>query len=96
MKGMKTCTVCERDFPLIIEDHYIARDLNQTGLASIVNSGEAQLYDVIDCPWCGSQYILQRRKRNAIDDITASMLNVKDMEKELDGDEEEKEENADG
>lgn len=64
MKGMITCGVCGRDLPLIIEEHYIARDTEKTGVVpALTGKQESGLYDAIDCPHCGCQIILQSRKR---------------------------------
>lgn len=63
MKGMRTCCVCERDFPLLFEDHYVAQDPMKVGaIANLVNNDKAYEYDVIDCPHCGCQNVLQPRK----------------------------------
>lgn len=64
MKGMTTCKVCERDFALMAEEHYIARDLQREGGLGIVVAGreEAKNFDAFDCPHCGCQNIMQERK----------------------------------
>lgn len=63
MKAMATCKVCGRDFALIIEEHYIARDCEKTGvIPALSGQDEAKMYDAFDCPHCGSQYIAQERK----------------------------------
>lgn len=63
MKGMTTCKVCERDFPLIYENHYIVRDPQKTGaIANLVNTDVAYEYDAFDCPHCGCQNVMQNRK----------------------------------
>lgn len=64
MKGMTTCKVCGRDFPLMAEEHYIARDAEKTGIANIISGSEATLYDAFECPHCGCQNIIQERKVN--------------------------------
>lgn len=64
-KGMITCAICGRDFALIAEETYIARDNTTRGLTTVVSDKEPQLYDAIDCPHCGCQTILQERKRYA-------------------------------
>lgn len=63
MKGMTTCKVCGRDFALMIEEHYVARDLEKKGVLSAL-SGEVESgeYDAFDCPHCGCQNIMQSRK----------------------------------
>lgn len=64
MQGILTCKVCERDFALIIEKHYIARDVMRIGGVTVALSGqtEAKIYDAFDCPHCGCQNIIQERK----------------------------------
>ena len=66
MKGMVTCKICGRDFPLFSEEHYIARDPDREGGqigAVIVGKEEPTFFDAFDCPHCGCQYIVQERKR---------------------------------
>ena len=64
-KGMRTCIVCGRDFALISEEHYIARDTTKKGLVSaITGEQEPRIYDAFDCPHCGCQNIIGERKRN--------------------------------
>ena len=60
-KGMYECTVCHREFALIAEEHYVAKDPQPTGIAALANS-TVYPYDAIDCPHCGCQNVLQRRK----------------------------------
>lgn len=61
-KGMRTCTVCGRDFFLLAEDHYITIEGEKLGLSAIV--GEVQdIHDAMDCPHCGCQQILCKRER---------------------------------
>lgn len=63
MKGMTTCKVCGRDFPLMAEEHYIAQDPQRVGvLANLANTDKATEYDVFDCPHCGCQNVMQVRK----------------------------------
>lgn len=61
--GMTTCKICGRDFPLIAERRYTARDAVKSGIAVAFNGVEEALYDAIDCPHCGCQNTLQARKR---------------------------------
>lgn len=62
MKGMSTCKVCGRDFPLMAEEHYVSRGREKKGLAAALGSqDEAALYDTFDCPHCGCQNIMQTR-----------------------------------
>lgn len=66
MKGMTTCKVCGRDFPLLAEEHYVARDPKrgggQIGVVSI-DKGEPEMFDAFDCPHCGSQNVMHTRKQ---------------------------------
>lgn len=63
MKGMTTCTICGRDFPLLVEDHYVAHDPSKIGaIMNLVNTDKAFEYDAFDCPHCGCQNIMQVRK----------------------------------
>ena len=88
IKGMATCCVCGRDFPLITEESYIARDKKQVGLAPILNSEEPILYDAFDCPHCGCQNIMQERKRI---DLDFDLKNI-NFEDDIDNTKAEKEE----
>ena len=63
MKGMTTCKICGRDFPLIAEERYTVRDAEKTGIAVAFGGSESMLYDAFDCPHCGCQNIVQERKR---------------------------------
>jgi hypothetical protein len=64
IKGMVTCDICGRDFPLIAEETYVARDVERGGVVAVI-TGEVETawYDAIDCPHCGCQNVLQERKR---------------------------------
>lgn len=62
IKGMHECTVCHREFALIAEEHYIAKDPVMTGGFSALYSSTVYPYDAIDCPHCGCQNVLQKRK----------------------------------
>lgn len=63
VKGMTTCKVCGRDFPLIIEEHYVARDLEKKGvLPALSGEVESAEFDAFECPHCGCQNIMQSRK----------------------------------
>lgn len=61
-KGMYECTVCHREFALIAEDHYVAKDPQPTGAIAALASSTVYPYDAIDCPHCGCQNVLQKRK----------------------------------
>ena len=64
MKGMTTCIICGRDFPLIIEEHYVARDTEKKGvIPALSGQEEAVQYDAYDCPHCGCQNVMQERKQ---------------------------------
>lgn len=64
-KGIATCKVCGRDFALIAEEHYIARDPEKTGIVTTLAGEDVKIFDAIDCPHCGCQNVLQERKRFA-------------------------------
>ena len=63
---MYKCKVCNKEFELQRKDHYIARDSGKTGLSALVGSSEEELYDTFDCPHCGCQNVMQKRKRSYI------------------------------
>ena len=63
MKGMTTCKICGRDFPLMAEEHYVARDTEKKGvIPALSGQDEAIQYDAFDCPYCGCQNVMQERK----------------------------------
>ena len=51
MKGMTTCKVCGRDFPLIAEEHYVARNVEKVGLIPAI-SGQEETEDHDGCFGC--------------------------------------------
>ena len=55
VKGMYTCKVCGRDFPLLYEEHYVAMEHN------VLFVNKETFFDAIDCPHCGCQAKLQIR-----------------------------------
>lgn len=61
---MLKCKICGTEFPAIKEKHYIAKDTGMTGAVIAVCNREEKIYDAYDCPMCGSQIIVQERKRN--------------------------------
>ena len=63
IKGMYTCDVCGRDFPLIAEERYTVRGAEKSGLATAISFEEADRYDAFDCPHCGCQNIVNLRLR---------------------------------
>ena len=64
-KGMTTCKVCGRDFALIAEEHYIARDPEKNGIVTVLANEDVEIFDATDCPHRGCQNVLQKRKRFA-------------------------------
>lgn len=63
MKGMTTCKICGRDFPLLAEEHYVARGIEKKGvIPALSGQDEAIQYDAFDCPHCGCQNVMQERK----------------------------------
>ncbi len=63
IKGMTTCKVCGRDFPLIVEDHYVSKEPDKQGLAALAGGTAPTLWDSFDCPHCGCQNRMQQRNR---------------------------------
>lgn len=84
MKGMTTCKICGRDFPLISEERYTVRDNEKTGIAVAFDGSESILYDAFDCPHCGCQNIVQERKRmyNAATDSSLKIEEKTDLNRE--------------
>lgn len=63
VKGVATCKVCGRDFPLIMGEHYIAHEPKHEGsIYSLVSTDKASEFDAFDCPHCGCQNVMQERK----------------------------------
>lgn len=83
-KGMTTCKVCGRDFPLIVEDHYVSKEAGKIGIAAIASGPAPILWDSFDCPHCGCQNRMQQRNR--LTDILGQDLPLED-EEEDEGDE---------
>lgn len=64
IKGMYTCDVCGRDFPLIAEERYTVRGTEKSGIAAaIVGFEEADRHNAFDCPHCGCQNAVNLRMR---------------------------------
>lgn len=82
IKGMATCTVCGRNFPLIIEEHYISKEPGKTGIAAIAGGTAPMLWDSFDCPHCGCQNRVQQRNR--LSDIFGQDLPLDDDEEDED------------
>lgn len=58
------CSVCGFEFQPVQKKHYISRDLERTGVVTMIAAtDEPALYDSFDCPECGCQVIAQSRKR---------------------------------
>ena len=70
---MLKCKICGTEFPAIKEKHYIAKDPGMTGAVIAVCNREEKIYDAYDCPMCGSQIIVQERKRNFEPDDNGKM-----------------------
>lgn len=69
---MFTCKICGFEFFLHINNHYISRNGERTGLAAAIGpESESKLFDTFDCPECGCQNVIQERKRKypEIDDL---------------------------
>lgn len=73
IKGAVSCKVCGRIFPLLIEEHYISRENDVTGLAAAIRSDEPDIWDSFDCPHCGCQNVVQKRKRILIPDLCSEL-----------------------
>lgn len=86
---MVKCVVCNKDFELIKENRYTSRDEGRKGISAIAGGSEETLYDTFDCPYCGCQNVMQKRRR--------SYINIKVAEEECvtESDFEEVEENDD-
>lgn len=61
--GKITCGVCKKEFDLMHERRYTAREEGRIGVASISGGLEPLLFDAFDCPFCGCQNIVGNRKR---------------------------------
>lgn len=82
VKGMATCKVCGRDFPLIVEDHYVSKEAGKVGIAAIAGGPAPILWDSFDCPHCGCQNRMQQRNR--LTDIFGQDLPFEDEEEDED------------
>ena len=83
IKGMTTCKICGRDFPLISEEHYISKEAGKMGFAALAGGPAPVLFDSFDCPHCGCQNNMQQRNRST--DIMGQDL---PLYEELENDEE--------
>lgn len=57
------CTICNFEFELNKDIHYVVRENDITGISNICSHKETQLYDAVDCPNCGCQNLLGERLR---------------------------------
>ena len=58
------CKVCDCGFVPESDKHYVSRDCGKVGFAaSFQANDEEELYDTFDCPQCGCQIVVQKRKR---------------------------------
>lgn len=65
IRGMWSCEVCGREFALMHEDRYTARDEERGGLAAaFADIPEPIMWDAFDCPYCGCQNRVKERKRD--------------------------------
>ena len=64
------CNVCGLEMIPEIKNHYISRNTEKTGLSATISGGvEPELFDTFDCPQCGSQIVVQGRKRAFKEDV---------------------------
>ena len=54
-KGMATCKVCGRDFALIAEEHYIAKDPQKGGLAATIAGDAVYMYALRMSIYCTAE-----------------------------------------
>lgn len=57
------CTICNFEFELDKDIHYVARGNETSGICNVGRHEEVQQYDAVDCPKCGCQNILGERFR---------------------------------
>lgn len=83
--GQAKCGICGQLFPLVIDKHYISRDDGQVGVAALFKSlPEDQLYDTFDCPYCGCQNVVQKRKRAICESVLLEGAVEVDVKEEQD------------
>lgn len=78
IKGMATCKVCGRNFPLIAEEHYVSKEAGKVGFAAIAGGPAPIIWDSFDCPHCGCQNRMQQRNR--VSDILGQDLPIDEEE----------------
>lgn len=77
VRGMVTCCVCGRDFPLLAEDRYTARGNEKSGvIPALRGEKESNWFDAFDCPHCGCQNRVQERMRPLTEDFDFEDLKV--------------------
>ena len=74
------CKICGKELELKKDIHYIAREEEDTGIATIVKKHEASLWDSFDCTYCGCQNRVQKRLRIAHPEILLTELKSEDTE----------------
>lgn len=57
------CSICGKVFGLYKKNHYISIDDDTIGVSTIMRKEQVPIYDTFDCPFCGCQNIVSRRKR---------------------------------
>lgn len=82
---MLKCKICESELIPSIDEHYIARDNGETGIATVLKNTEGKLYDTFDCPVCGCQIIAQERKRVYVQPNVVAVTDDADDSEEEDG-----------
>ena len=92
MKGMYTCKVCGRDFPLMAEEHYTTKEPEKTGLTAALAGSDPKLHDAFDCPHCGCQNIVGVREAFYCEECELLNELCDDDGDELEEDESDKEE----
>lgn len=76
------CKVCGKKIEFTAEMHYIARDSVEVGCMVFKSQMEPDLYDAIDCPYCGSQNILGTRKRHYVESNDETDGQVTELDEE--------------
>lgn len=57
------CAICGKEFELLVERHYIAREDDETGVSTFAHHTEPTCFDAFDCPFCGCQNVVGKRLR---------------------------------
>lgn len=85
----KTCVVCGHEFRPHKSIHYISCDNRETGLVTLGRHVEEDMYDTFDCPHCGCQNVVQKRKRTLLSKCLAEAKKTNEDVDEDDGAEDE-------